>query len=807
MIYRVTFFFILVAAVFLLRCNNNPQEHTPDPLLLETQADDEIPLGDSLEIEITIKGDEERELNYCRMREPSWTIDTISESSFTISWHLPDTGEKRIIIWAFDSQGNESNRDTLLINVTYKLPTLSIAGDSVTSVYTTCTVYIDGDDNDGEIASYEWSLDRSSFRTLEGDADSLLIRWTSSDTGTQLFTMTATDDDGLISSPESLLINVRPSGPEVVITGDSSIPINDTAVFTCTTENETADKEITSYQWSIDENGSFWQTTTSDTFQQTWSLSDTGVQVVRVRAEFTNGLFSPPESLTVIVSPCFPGVEISGTRQVIANDTTTFTAHAFDTNGTIDNYSWTVETSDGDSTIITGDSLITFSWPDTMAGKRVSVRVTVTDDDALVSSESALTVLVKSGKLMFVPYADTTLSSTETLLVKRSLIDTNESASHYYWDTDDSEGWDTVTTEPQLHINYAGVSPVTIVSGVGDSAASLFQDSFMVAFNRPPEILPKTFIGNDTVWLPCGNIPGSLTFDYSITDPDNNAWEAFIIWKKNDTIDTVTLATLASLPVSDTGIYDWEIYSCDTNGNCSRINGSTCIGREYTVCFAGHSIVVGYGDTTCEDGNGNTITCPTTAGGFRPGVLSALRGEISFNERIRTVGPLTTISFLDPVDDSCFAFNGAYARELLLLMEQAYVTLSADIWVIMLGVNAGFSGTEISSTISVIRNALIRNPVAKVYVLTAPIHSSATVANYRNYNNSIRESVASINTEGSATFIVEADTLLCDGYDVYDSLYCSDLLHPNHDGYQLLKDEIVEMMFNSSPPVLVFKEE
>ena len=201
---------------------------------------------------------------------------------------------------------------------------------------------------------------------------------------------------------------------------------------------------------------------------------------------------------------------------------------------------------------------------------------------------------------------------------------------------------------------------------------------------------------------------------------------------------------------------------------------------------------------------------PSTEGGFRTGVLAGLRDSLDRFERIRPVGPFVTGNMSgNQIDDSCFAISGSLALEMYLLLEHAYPTLTADIWLLMLGVNGSFDGKETSATHSIIRAIFTRNPDARLYVLTSPPYTEHNLSPilFRNYNTRLRDTVAYWAANGYGAHIVEADSVLSDGATIYDPLFSNDVVHPNQAGYDAVGGEILDVMWNRQPVVYEVKHE
>ena len=780
-----------LCAVIVVLCTRNPQDVPQPDLEIQVHADSTVDLYDTLHISITTEGDDGAHIDYCLAREGSWSVDTTADPGFTVTWSFPDTGTQRFIVWAIDSTGRCSNRDTLSTNVRLVKPTAALAQDTAVFVNHPLVVHVDGTSHCGSINRFEWSIDGTAERITGGTEDTLLLRWGADDTGCHTIAVTTVDPDGVYSDPDTQTVCVRLPEAHITIAGDTVVSINDTALFVCGT-TEPAGGAGT-FQWSTDPEGRFWFTTGSDTARFWWKWPDTGVKTVRARIAYAADIHSEPESLLVDISAQPPSVTISGPAGVRYGAAATFTAHASDEDGVITGYQWKFTGAPGDTTFTTADSSVSGTWSAEETGKKV-VSVSVIDDDSLVSAAAICTVTVFSDDPELVPFPDTTVGSGDTIAIARRLADTTQSVALYFWDFDGSAGWDDSGVTSACTLSYAGTSPVRLITGVRNSEGKTFSDTTTIRFNRPPVVEKMSFTDNDTVWLRPGSLPGMLPFAVTALDPDDDAVSIALVWRS----DTLAYTDTTRVPADSLGRYQWSVILTDSWGHDFVASGATCIGIEHTVCFAGHSIVAGLI---------NDAANPSLAGGFRAGVLKGLRDSLGRYERVRPVGPFITAYMPQtPQDDSCFAVSGSYAREMYLLMEQAYPELTADIWVLMFGVNGSFGGVEIAATSAMIRTIFSRNPAARLYALTSPPYVSLSLVLYRNYNRNVRDTIAFWAADGFAGSVVEADSLLSDGYEIYDSLF-SDDVHPNQAGYDLLRDRILENMWQRQPPPFEVKHE
>jgi lysophospholipase L1-like esterase len=782
--------------VLLCTDNDNPQDSSPLPLAIGVRALDSVVVRDTFSVSVDTTGAGSGVLRFCWQREDSWTVDTTIAPSYKTVWQFPDTGTMRIIVHAFDTtdRRRQSENDTISVKVKAYIPRVVLNAARFSYVNDSVTVRASGTDSDGTIARYEWRLDAKTIFLATAPDSLLTLHWTVADTGRHVVYAVCYDNDGLRSMADSAVIQVIGSIPACTLVGDTSRSINDTATFTCTGTD--GDGVITGYQWSIGRGLAGWFASPSGIVNKVWQLGDTGVQTVRVRVIDDDGYVSQAESLQVHVYAKPPMVTLKVLLIASAGDTATFTARASDGDGRIVRYDWSIGVDSGMVKFTGTDSIFRFVWSEADTGFR-NVSVSVEDNDSLFSLPAIYQVRVRSGRPVLAPFADDTISSLDTLEVVRTLIDTTLRVMMYYWDTSGG-AWDDSSASSKRLVYYTGINPVRLRCGVRDGKGNLFSDTVVIRFNRPPVIDAVSLVNSDTLWMGENDVPGTLPLRCGVSDPDGDSLTVTLVWRA----DTVAGNVPSTLKVDSVGVYPWSITVRDPKGHLARRSGTMVIGREHTVCFAGHSIIAGVGG----DGIG---------GGFRAGVLAGLRDSLGRLERVRTVGPLVSgLMTGAPKSDSCLAISGATAREMQLLLDNAYQKLTADIWVLMLGVNGGFSSTEMQSTAAMINRMFTRNPKARLYTLLSPPFSGISLVQRRYYNNNIRDTVSgdtvrSWAARGYAANVIRSDSILAvDQYTAIDSLFADDpALHPNQLGYDILRKEILQVMWSGKTRVLPLRKE
>jgi hypothetical protein len=788
---------LLCVALLLCCTTNNPQTAQLPDFELSTRADSTVAVRDSLYIYITTEGEGNLPLTYFLARDDSWGIDSLHAPGFAVAWNFPDTGFHYCIVWAADSTGRRSNYDTLSVRVRSFRPEVQISGAVSASVNEPVLLRCIGKDRDGTILQYEWILDGRVQRITAGDTDSLLWNWDTGDTGCHTISVIAVDQDGFTSEPDTAQVCIELEPPVAILSGTTDISINDTVLFTCRAADTTTD--IAEYQWSVDPEGSLWISTVSDSLPLFWRLPDTGLHPVRCRICDDRGVCSAPESLMVHISAAPPAVELHGPHIVSKGDTALFSVSASDSDGSVIRLLWRLSSPDTSFSTTADDTVLRWVWSVNDTGN-CRIEVSAVDDDSLHSATVRRDVQIISDLPILLPLPDTTLSITDTLLIRRTIVDSSITAALYFFNTSGADGWDDSSEIPLCTLTYTGATPVTVITGVRSDNGQFFSDTITVSFNRPPQIASASLVNEDTLWCAAANLPGTLPLTVVTTDPDNDTLRTTIIWGRGTSFDTLEYSDTTRLRIDSTGWYTWTITTEDSRGQRDVRNGTTCIGREYTICFAGHSIVAGLI---------NDVLNPSTMGGFRTGVLDGLRDSLDSLERLRPVGPFVT-GFMSSreVDDSCFAISGSLALEMNLLLEHAYPALTADIWVLMLGVNGSYDAKETSATHSIIRTIFTRNPNARLYVLTSPpFTQNLSAILFQNYNRRLRDTVSYWAENSYGAHIVEADSVLSNGSTIYDSLFSNDVVHPNQAGYNALRDEILNVMWNSEPPVLEVKHE
>jgi hypothetical protein len=432
---------------------------------------------------------------------------------------------------------------------------------------------------------------------------------------------------------------------------------------------------------------------------------------------------------------------------------------------------------------------ITFQLSDTGSH---SIQLHALDTDGIASESETIKVSVKSGYPEVKFPNDTTISANDTLRITANVQDVNGSIIN-------SELFnDGIKIDTNLFkVFYKGKSSVALKAAVTDDDSLKAYDSMVVHFNTAPEVNIHGPLA-DTLYCTVSNPVVSAPIYYSTFDKDNDAVtvDLEIAKKGKDTLYTFKgVKDSIVINVNGPGKYYWKMKVKDSFGSFITLNDSFLVVMNHTICFVGHSIVSGL------MGDGQN-------GGFRSTVLNGLRENLLEYHKIKATGPLTTPDMvLYPKDDSCFAISGSKAYEMYFFLKSGYKTLTADMWVIMLGANAQFSTLELKNTILLLDVILQRCPQCKVYILTSPPFPD--IDDYSNgnwyrpyYNQGIYDSVAVRNKNGSHISVVDADTLLTDSLMQFDSTWFSDYVHPNMKGYVRMGQKILSMMRSKENPAM-----
>jgi hypothetical protein len=548
------------------------------------------------------------------------------------------------------------------------------------------------------------------------------------------------------------------------------------------------------YVWSVD---SLYRadTTIDSVLRMVFSVRDTGVRRVVIRALDGSGRESPEHVHQVTVNYRRPAV-------ALAADTVCFTGALYVLRisgrrggSSLDHFTWYID--DPLAAMVTVDTVHSLVWGTEDTGGHV-IGACAIDSDGIASTGALLNVRVLSGEPLIEAFRDTALWSDDTLTITCRASDPNGAVVKYLWNFSGG-GWDDSTGVSSYRLWYSGSGTVQVTVGARDNDGLLSTAAFTVAFNRPLDTLAVSApLPVDTLIMPEKDPGGAVSFAYSASDPDGDSI-VYSLWWMAETDSAESLVYRGAgrsflLGGIAPGRYFWRLEARDVMGHALEKSGAMVVIREHRICFVGHSIVVGLGGSD-------------TTGGFRAGVLDSLRSLLGPYERLKAVGPTTSNWYMitSPEDDSCMAVSGISA-EILHSAITVVPSLTADIWVLMIGVTDDYNPKGLRYTAALMDLLYSRNMDSRCYVLNAnPVMPSMYAANYwvPYFNQGLPDSMAIRVAAGEHIFEVDGFTALTDSAGHYDSTLFADGLHPNVAGYERLRDAVVSAMKTSDPPVFM----
>lgn len=754
------------------------------PPSLRVPADTAVAVGDTLVLSVGPVEGSVPVLHYVWSRSSDpLTHDTTTDSTYRVAWGAADTGVQRVVVAGASHGGFISEPETVSVTVHLYEPFVELTPrDTVAQVRDTVLIRAAACDTNGTVVYY-WRIDTGGF--VAAGPDSLLsLSWGAEDTGRHVVYAYVLDEDSLTSDIDSAVVTVRLNPPRVSIGADTAVWARDTVVLRA--HGADSGGIVVRYLWSIGDSLRR-DTTDADSLAVVFGAADTGRWTVAVRCEDDDGVLSEPDTAMLRVRLGIPGIRLGGDTAVWAGDTLVIRAAAADTNGSILRYLWQVGEA-GTVDTLSAESL-SLSWELADTG-RIGIVSRAVDDDGLVSRPDTLAVTVRVGRPRVVAPADMLVALTDTVVVGVAAIDSNGSIERYYWGLGSTE-WIDSTTSPAYRLWYRGRDPECVVAGARDDDGLIGIDTVRVFFSNPSQRVvvhrpgdtnyvrmhdSSFYHGAVPFAVGCVDLPGLCDFrEYTLylgTDQDMRS----VAYRGSETAFTLTGL--------DTAVYYRLLTAEDRWGNTYALQDSFVNVLAHEICFAGHSIAVGFGDEECR-------------GGFRSVVLDSLRARRSGLTAVRSVGPFTTEFWPGSPDDSCLGVSGALAREI----HESFVghpELGADDWVVMIGVNGDYyTFWERYYTTALLSAINERNPEANLYVLNG-LQVPDTVSAERQqrleaFNLMLESLVADWRAAGRNIHLVDAFSALAPD-SLFHPEYFADAIHPNRAGYDILGHEILKAM-------------
>jgi lysophospholipase L1-like esterase len=566
---------------------------------------------------------------------------------------------------------------------------------------------------------------------------------------------------------------------------DTTVSINDTITLYVLPCNPHA--HARAYVWSFD-NGETWKISDSNIFYKSWGASDTGRNIVLVQMVTSERSLSPIDTITVTVVLNAPSVSIlTADTSIFIGDTMVVHARAVDSNGTATQYVWLGRLISYRNATTSCSLLVMPTMADT--GKNI-IRVRAVDDDSISSDYDTIVITVKKGEPWIAPIADTTLSSLDTLRICAHAGDSNGAIQAYYWDYSGGP-WDTATADSCYRIAYQNVDSVRVRIAAADDQGLMDTVAFTLKYDRPPAMPSFSSPLSPVIYSPrdSSHAKGEIRFAFKSSDPDGPDDSLRYSLYLGADKQALQLAysgrdTLFDTAGIDTGTYYRTLVARDVFGNTTALEDSFACMLQRDICFTGHSIVEG----VCSESG---------KGGFRKMVLDTLRATFSPHQLFNCVGPVSSGNIDNSEDDSSLAVSGIASWTLLdsLIL---HPDLSADIWVLMIGVNGNYYGYwERYYTPQLIDSIYERNHAAYIYVLNglALPDTMSTYIHARTdyFNESLDILEDQYRAQGRNLRVVNAFEAMTIDSSFNAGLFC-DELHPNPAGYKALADAIIKTM-------------
>ncbi len=305
-----------------------------------------------------------------------------------VPYEFADPGVYTVELTVTDSIG-QTDTDTVTITIEDTTDPVAVADADVTDVGMGDTVTLIGtesDDNSGTIVSYEWEFfDGVQLQVLSGET----VEHTFSVAGSYPITLMVEDAAGNIGTDDTLTILVRDTESPVAEAGaDQEVDEGDEVTFDSAGSDDNVG--IVDYEWTFDYDGAV---ETLSGAVATFTFEITGVyEVTLTVTDAADNTGTDTVTITVLeVVVNEPPVADAGDDQTVTvGDEVTFDGSgSSDSDGTIENFTWSFTHDDAPEEVYDETSTFTFD----IVGI-YTVTLTVTDDDGATATDT-MTVTVE----------------------------------------------------------------------------------------------------------------------------------------------------------------------------------------------------------------------------------------------------------------------------------------------------------------------------------------------------------------------------------------------------------------------------
>ncbi len=335
-------------------------------------------------------------------------------------------------------------------------------------------VTVDGSlssDSDGVIVTYEWDCDINSGPGYSTPATSPTFLCSYATTGTFTVRLRVTDDDG---AQDTAVATVSSSNqPPVAEAGGPYIGGQGTATPVYAFGSVDPDGSIVLYEWDCDGNGTYEVSTTSQT-GTSCTYATIGTYTVTLRVTDSDGA-TATDTAQITIGNQLPIADAGGPYAALQQTTVTIDGSgSTDLDGTLTNYGWDCDSSDGISLTSTGTTASTFCTYASVG--TYTVTLTVTDDDG--DTDTATTqVIVSNGAPVAVaggPYTGN--KGTAIAVDGTASSDADGVIVSYAWDCDNDGTADVTNSSGIATCTYATIGTYTITLTVTDNDGATASD-------------------------------------------------------------------------------------------------------------------------------------------------------------------------------------------------------------------------------------------------------------------------------------------------------------------------------------------